>query len=340
MRSRAKRLCVPLALFAFTNAALAWAQDASAVPGQIVQVAELNSLNTVQLKPWHLKASYARFDTAQSEIDGTLEMWWAGKDRARIETTEADRKSVYLLTAQQRLRSSDSAHLSQAMEMLVHMIEQPFPADLTAFSQPAQEQSFGDVTMRCYVRQSGTANPDQGVVAGVMPAFCVDQSNALRVVSQPGLRITCDDVRSFEGHDAPGKVTVSFGDHLMLHAQVNELTEAPDANVSMATDGFVPDVFTGPVRISGGMMAGQILTRVQPMYPVGARKAHVTGTVIFAARIGKNGRIADLKVVSSPDKLLTEAATDAVRQWRYRPYLLNGVPAEVNTTITINFNLN
>lgn len=95
----------------------------------------------------------------------------------------------------------------------------------------------------------------------------------------------------------------------------------------------------GPTRISGGVMAGQILSKTQPIYPPIARAAHVGGTVVLHAIIAKDGTIQKLAVESGPP-MLVGAATDAVRQWRYKPYLLNGEPTEVDTTITVNFNLN
>jgi protein TonB len=95
----------------------------------------------------------------------------------------------------------------------------------------------------------------------------------------------------------------------------------------------------GPTRISGGVMAGQILQKTTPVYPPIARAAHVGGTVVLHAIIGKDGSIQNLSVISGPP-MLVGAATDAVRQWRYKPYLLNGDPTEVDTTITVNFNLN
>lgn len=93
------------------------------------------------------------------------------------------------------------------------------------------------------------------------------------------------------------------------------------------------------MRISGGVMQGQIITRVQPTYPAIARSARLSGTVVLSAKISKTGAIEDLSVISGP-AMLQGAAIDAVKQWRYKPYLLNGDPTEVSTTVTVNFNLN
>jgi protein TonB len=93
---------------------------------------------------------------------------------------------------------------------------------------------------------------------------------------------------------------------------------------------------TGPVRVSSGTMAGTLLSRPDPVYPPIAKAAHVQGAVILHATISKQGTIEDLKLVTGPP-MLVGSAMDAVRRWKYKPYLLNGEPTEVDTTITVNF---
>lgn len=92
------------------------------------------------------------------------------------------------------------------------------------------------------------------------------------------------------------------------------------------------------VKIPSGVMAGTLLTRVNPVYPEAAKKAKVQGSVILHAVIGKDGAIQDLQTVSGPEEL-RRSALDAVRQWTYKPYLLNGEPVEVETTITVNYSM-
>ena len=100
----------------------------------------------------------------------------------------------------------------------------------------------------------------------------------------------------------------------------------------------VPKVAVQRVRVSQGVTQGMVLHRVQPTYPPLARTARVQGSVILAAIIGKDGSIQNLHVISG-HPLLTQAALDAVKQWRYRPYILNGEPVEVDTQVTVNFTL-
>ena len=92
------------------------------------------------------------------------------------------------------------------------------------------------------------------------------------------------------------------------------------------------------LTISSGVMTGNILQRTQPVYPAIARAARIQGTVVLQATISREGNITNLRVVSGPP-MLQQAALDAVRTWRYRPYLLNGEPVEVDTTVNVVFNL-
>jgi protein TonB len=84
------------------------------------------------------------------------------------------------------------------------------------------------------------------------------------------------------------------------------------------------------------MMEGDLIQRVQPLYPPLAKQAHIQGRVILRAVISRNGMIENLEVLSG-HPMLVQAAIDAVKQWRYRPYSLNGEPVEVETQVTVNF---
>ncbi|MGC2108028.1 MAG: energy transducer TonB [Candidatus Korobacteraceae bacterium] len=92
------------------------------------------------------------------------------------------------------------------------------------------------------------------------------------------------------------------------------------------------------VRVSSGVAQGMLIRQVKPEYPSLARQARVQGTVILQATIGKDGSIENLRVISG-HPMLAPAAIDAVKQWRYKPYYLNGEPVEVETYINVNFTL-
>ncbi|SDE67104.1 energy transducer TonB [Terriglobus roseus] len=95
---------------------------------------------------------------------------------------------------------------------------------------------------------------------------------------------------------------------------------------------------TAPVLISSGVIAGNRLSGNQPVYPAIAKAAHLSGAVVLRAIISKTGEMERLTVISGPE-MLRSSAVAAVQTWRYRPYLLNGEPTDVETTITVNFSL-
>ncbi|MFZ0138039.1 MAG: TonB family protein [Candidatus Sulfotelmatobacter sp.] len=101
----------------------------------------------------------------------------------------------------------------------------------------------------------------------------------------------------------------------------------------------VPKVATPQrVRVSQGVSQGLLVRRVQPTYPPLARQARIQGTVVLRAVIAKDGSIENLTLVSG-HPMLAPAAIEAVKQWRYKPYLLNGEPVEVDTEVLVNFTL-
>jgi len=128
----------------------------------------------------------------------------------------------------------------------------------------------------------------------------------------------------------------------------------PEVNVASMDDGSGPaannlfanqnqrpvvrEQVRGPVRISGMVVEGLLLHKTMPIYPPIAVASRTQGTVILQATISRNGSIENLHVAGGP-AMLQQAVMDAVRSWRYRPYLLNGEPVEVETTVNLVFKL-
>jgi TonB family protein len=92
------------------------------------------------------------------------------------------------------------------------------------------------------------------------------------------------------------------------------------------------------LSVSADVMAQQLLNKVIPAYPPDAKKARIQGTVVLEALIGKDGNIENLRVLSGPNQL-QQSSLDAVRFWTYKPYLLNGDPIEVKTTVNVVYSL-
>lgn len=138
------------------------------------------------------------------------------------------------------------------------------------------------------------------------------------------------------------RVTVNFA--LPEAAAVGVVGDAPGGILSGQPGGIVS---TTPVdtnhsvlrvRVSQGVMAGLLLSKVPPEYPPAAKDKHIQGVVLLRVIIDREGKASNIQLISG-HPLLAPAAIDAVRQWKYKPYLLNGKPVEVETQVTVNFTL-
>lgn len=123
----------------------------------------------------------------------------------------------------------------------------------------------------------------------------------------------------------PGEVELNGGGRTSLPVEPPQLTQPVQHEKR-------------PVKVSEGVLEAQLILRIEPHYPPLALQTRVEGTVRLHAIISRDGRITSLDVLSG-HPFLVKAALDAVRQWRYRPTMLNGEPVEVETSITIIFRL-
>lgn len=147
----------------------------------------------------------------------------------------------------------------------------------------------------------------------------------------------------------PKAITVVLGSHVICYTcePATTIDGPDDPNIDFSNSNNFPldlprcvgdcgsKPVHGPVAISN-LSPGSLIYRVEPVYPRLAALTRVSGIVRLHAIIATNGTIQSLQVIDGPP-LLIPAAQDAVRQWRYRPYILNGHAVEVETVITVNF---
>jgi TonB family protein len=157
-------------------------------------------------------------------------------------------------------------------------------------------------------------------------AYCSDESGTVRQ-SSDGKAATC-----FTSGEIVQDIVQAIKDK---SAATGTLQAAP------ATKGWTAPGSSPPaqrVRASQGVAAGLIVTKVQPVYPPSAREARIQGRVTLKAQISETGDVTSLELISG-HPMLAPAAIDAVKQWKYRPYLLNGTAVAVETQVTVNFTL-
>ena len=112
--------------------------------------------------------------------------------------------------------------------------------------------------------------------------------------------------------------------------------------------GFVSEALAQPfqeetprptrVRVSEGVSQGLLIKKVEPVYPQEAREKHIQGLVVMKAEISQEGDVTEVDLISG-HPLLAPAALEAVKQWKYKPYLLNGKPVIVETQVSVSFQL-
>ena len=182
-------------------------------------------------------------------------------------------------------------------------------------------------------------------------AFLMEVPQAPAPEPKPVARVQHTDLVKFEmrGGQIFAPPTIPTGikmtDRPEILQQVNVATlddgNGPAANNPFGSQNPRPVVrpqVTGPVPVSGPVVEGLLIDKRMPVYPAIARASRTQGTVVLQATISRNGTIENLHVASGP-AMLQQAALDAVRAWRYRPYMLNGEPVEVETTVNVVFKL-
>ena len=167
------------------------------------------------------------------------------------------------------------------------------------------------------VEASHNTTVAHGAVAGPTQPIVVARDNGVHLWSlKPAAGGPLVDAPTLNpGPGGPGVVNSIVGDHAAV---------VPPP----------PPAVTG--RPLSRMMQGNLIYKVEPIYPAIAKTAGVQGAVLIRALISREGTIEQAQVISG-SPWLSRAALDAIRQWRYRPYYLNGTPVEVDTEITVNF---
>jgi protein TonB len=185
-----------------------------------------------------------------------------------------------------------------------------------SLGQPLGEPPVGETRPR----ENASAMPNNPAsITFTMPSRI---PNAIPATGDAGL----PSVDGFDGPNSGGAVTGG------LHGIPNLFGGTqPVLPVAM------PAARIAPFRVSH-MSEGDLIRKILPTYPALARSARIQGQVVLQAVISKQGAIENLQVVAG-HPMLVPAAIEAVRQWRYRPYMLNNEPVEVETQITVNFSL-
>jgi TonB family protein len=337
------RISLATLIFIVAASATAHAQDATALNTRLENAAQDAALDLPTLKPWHLTLDVQLFDAKGKPSErGTIEEWWAGRDLNKISFAFPSYTATQLLNKEGYFQTKDTSY---APSILVDMVEQTaHPMPIGDPNQPdttipeLRKQKFGKVELECIMLKQPLKNVPFPPL-GLFPTYCLDPGkDSLRVSTELGsITVIRNRTGRFQGQSVPVDLAAESGGVLAATAHLNSLNSFTPTDADFAPGPDLESHSSKLARIGGGIMNGQKLTDVPPIYPEKAKLQHITGTVVLKAIIGRDGRVRALHIASTPDADLAMAAIASVRRWTYKPYLLNGVPTEVDTTVTVNF---
>jgi protein TonB len=243
----------------------------------------------------------------------------------------------------QKIRAAHSASASDASQAGPSSPETsaPEPASTPSAISSTQATNTSSVQAPATPDQTPTLSPDNEVSA---EPESVPKSNKIETIEVQEMPSPGDPkpaapkpqplvVRPDSGTKRPRKP----GQTTAPPSQISSLNSSGSGLPNLAgADAALPTLAPGSMHVSQGVSQGLLLKKVPPAYPAMALQLHKEGAVELLATISKQGLITSVKVLSG-DAMLSKPAADAVRQWKYRPYLLNGEPVEIQTQITITF---
>lgn len=298
---------------------------------------KVNGLHGMDI-PWHLKATYEVFSTDGPASDaGTYEEWRVSENKYRVALHSPSLSVEEYGTDHGVFRAGQSDWPREPLSAITDMIARPaFPhiSEDTVFEN--YQQKFGAKEVPC------TAVKKRNFPATLKnsPSFCFAPTNAvLLLASSPDavIQTVYEHVRSLRGHYLAYDVKQYLDKKLWLTIHVETLEGLGRAGLSALTVPASALPVTPRIRLPQ-QAPDRLLSKVTPVYPLSARLHQFQGTVVLDALIDKEGHVAWQRVLAGP-VALQQPSVDAVKQWVYKPYMLNGRPAEVETQITFVFDL-
>lgn len=318
-----------------------FAQDApTALPADpkelMLLAAKVNNLTESDMPPWHLKATYKLLDEKGNTTDqGTYEESWASPTKFKCTFTGAAYTQTDYGTDKGVLRSGSRQDLA---ELLLY-VRREFANGL-----PSKQEIANETLSLQKIETNGTSLSCLHVTAPIADqgfTYCLDANKPiLRISTKVGqpLQAIHNRILEFQGHSIAGDLDFIRDGKPVLTAHLENIEALSPLNEADFTPTSDAVLLPRRVRITAGMPAPVLLKHQFPLYPAGAKRVGVAGTVVIRVVIDIDGRVSNLSIVSGPPEL-QQAAMDAVRTWQYKPYLMNGEPVEVLMTIHVAFTL-
>jgi TonB family protein len=303
--------------------------DAASQWQQYIQLIRHNTLDLSTSEPFLLRFDYELYDLDGKPAEkGTVEQSWGPKgSQIKIKSPT--------LTAEEPSETDDWVKMHNRENYLIHQVLKSYihPLDTSGreagFAFDRFQQTIDSAALNCFAIGLPSARTFTTI------AYCADVDNRVSAVTGQLSVVRRSKFLRYRDREVPSDIEVTYEGRVAITAHMTSLNTIPPENYEASMNATAP----GDQVVQGEYIAGAALNRPQPTYPKQAKKKHISGSVLLCAIITKEGTITGLDVVASPNPLLSASALEAVRTWTYKPYLMNGKPTELDTTITVNYAL-
>jgi TonB family protein len=224
---------------------------------------------------------------------------------------------------------------------LLSPLPNKFATDSKYFSLESREVKIGSLKLPCVmlVPKFFSPSPPRKARTGEFTTFCFDPHEpALLFTYWFGqMRIEYNRTAEMQQHYLPLDFRVMEGSKEIFSAIVTHVDNLSPQDPELAPAKGAKIIADDAIKHPANVKNGRLIKGTSPIYPLQAQSEGKQGTVALAGTIGTDGRVQNLEVVASPSPLLTKAAEDAVQQWRYKPYTVDGKPVEVYVTFRVLF---
>lgn len=317
------------------------AEDAALLKERLHTAATESSLDASGLKPWHLLLSFQLLDVkGKTTESGTIEEWWAAPNLYKTVYTSPSYNNTEIRNERGLYKASPDLYPPETLSLVIDQTVHPMAdQDEVEGSRPdLRKEPWGKVPLDCIMLDQKITNLAYPPL-GLFPTFCFDRDkNTLRASYSSGsVVVVRNRIGLFQGKNVAIDQSIAIDTQPAIRAHLEKLVTFTSTAVDFQPQADWTLIDEHPAQISESMAAGSVIRKINPVYPDRAKANHVSGTVVLRALIGTDGRIHHLTLLSSPDPDLALASFAAVRNWTYKPYLLNGRPTMVDTKVTVHF---
>ncbi len=292
------------------------------------------------MRAWHLKASYEVFGAdGQSKDKGTFEEWWIKDKEYKVAYSSPGLSLEAYGNGHGTFVTGAENRLGRPLALIQPMIEEPVPSPirLEDVGMKNFERDFGHLKLWCTGLGS---HGDKGITEKSTSYCFAPKEAALLYSSSPDqvFQTLFQNVSVFHGRCVAHDLRVLILGAPWLTVHIDSMEDMDPSEVQVAAVPAGAREVTPHAMAPGEIAGGHLIKRVTPQYPSSAKMQGVQGMVILDATIGRDGRIQKLEVLGGP-QALQQPALDAVRQWVYKPFVVDGQVVEIQTEIHVVFRL-